>query len=169
MGRKPHPFGNERHTISCALTTILWRAQIVEGKDRPAQLGDKKWAELGKTVGLMLRMCDPIFGTGKCVVLDSGFCVSKGIVALEAKGVYAGALIKKHKYWPKGVPGAPAIDRHFANKEVGDVDMVEVMTEEGPQGKPFKIFCFKEPDYIMKIMATWMTLDELPEANTGLL
>jgi hypothetical protein len=110
-------------------------------------------------------MCEPIFGTGKCVVLDSGFCVSKGIVALEAKGVYAGALIKKRKYWPKGVPGA-AIDRHFANKEVGDVDMVEVMTEEGPQGKPFKIFCFKEPDYVMKIMATWMTLDELPEANT---
>jgi hypothetical protein len=99
-------------------------------------------------------------------VLDSGFCVSKGITALEAKGVYAGALIKKRKYWPtKGVPGG-VIDRHFANKEVGNVDMVEVMTEEGPQGRPFKIFCFKEPDYVMKIMATWMTLDELPGADT---
>ena len=29
VGRKPHPFGNERHTICCALTTILWRAHIV--------------------------------------------------------------------------------------------------------------------------------------------
>ena len=40
--RKPHPFGNERHTICCALTSILWRAQIVEGKDRPTELGKKK-------------------------------------------------------------------------------------------------------------------------------
>ena len=25
VGRKPYPLGNERHTICCALTTILWR------------------------------------------------------------------------------------------------------------------------------------------------
>jgi hypothetical protein len=162
VGRKPHPFGNERHTICCALTSILWRAQIVEGKDRPTQLGAKEHAGLGKTVGLMLRMCEPIYGTGKAVVLDSGFCVAKGIVALEAKGVYAGALIKKRRYWPKSVPGG-AIDAHFAGKEVGDVDMLEAKTEEG---KPFRIFCFKEPDYVMKIMATWMTLDELEDHPT---
>ena len=162
VGRKPHPFGNERHTICCGVTSILWRAQIVEGKDRPPQLGPKEGAELGATVGLMLRMCQPIFGTGKAVVLDSGFCVAKGIVALEAKGVFAGALIKKRRYWPKGVPGA-LIDEHFENMEVGDVDMVMAATEEG---KPFKIFCFKEPDYVMKIMASWMTLDELEGANT---
>ena len=45
----------------------------MEGKDRPTELGKKKWEELGKTVGLMLRMCEHIFSTGKCVVLDSGF------------------------------------------------------------------------------------------------
>ena len=27
--RKPHPFGNKRHTICCALTSILWREQIL--------------------------------------------------------------------------------------------------------------------------------------------
>jgi hypothetical protein len=98
VGRKPHPFGNKRHTICCALTSILWRAQIVEGKDHPHQLGPRKeHAELGKAVGLMLRMCEPIYGKGKAVVLDSGFCVAKGIVALKAKGVYTGALIKKEQ------------------------------------------------------------------------
>ena len=81
-------------------------------------------------------MCQPIFGNGKAVVLDSGFCVAKGIVALEAKGVFAGALIKKRRYWPKGVPG-DLIDEHFENMEVGDVDMVMAATKEG---KPFKIF-----------------------------
>ena len=79
VGRKPHPFGNERHTICCAITSILWRAHILEGNDRQTELGNNKWEELGKAVGLMLQMREPIFSTGKCVVLDSGFCVSKGI------------------------------------------------------------------------------------------
>ena len=29
VGRKPHPFDNERHTICCGLPSMLWRAQIV--------------------------------------------------------------------------------------------------------------------------------------------
>ena len=69
----------------------------MEGNDRPNELGKKKWEEMGKTVGLMLRMCEPIFSTGNCVVLESGFCVSKGIIALLEVGVYAAALIKKRK------------------------------------------------------------------------
>jgi hypothetical protein len=58
------------------------------------------------------------------------------------------------------VPGG-AIDEHFADRDVGDVDMLEAATEEG---KPFRIYCFKETDYVMKIMATWMTLDKLEDA-----
>ena len=42
----------------------------------------------------MLRMCKPIFGSGNDVVFDSGFYVEKGIVELESKGVYGGALSK---------------------------------------------------------------------------
>ena len=93
----------------------------MEGKYRPTELGKKKWEYLGKTVGLMLRMCEPIFSTGMCVVLDSGFCVSKGITDLLEFGVYDAALIKKLKYWPKGIPG-DAIDKYFANKDVTHVD-----------------------------------------------
>ena len=29
----------------------------------------------------------------------------------------------------------------------------------------FKILCMKEPYYVMKIMVSWMTLDELEEAR----
>ena len=112
----------------------------------------------------MLRMCEPIFSTGKCVLLDSGFCVSKGITALLGVGVYAAALIKKRKYWPNGVPGYP-IEEYFSNKDVTHVDMLEAITEEGPEGKAFNIFCFEEPEYVMKIMATWMTLEELDREN----
>ena len=65
----------------------------------------------------MLRMCRPIFGSGKAVVLDSGFCVTKVITELEARGVYAADLIKKRRYCPKGVPG-DLIDSHFEDKYI---------------------------------------------------
>ena len=42
VGRTPHPFGNERHTIRCAITLILFRALIASGKDQPKELGQKK-------------------------------------------------------------------------------------------------------------------------------
>ena len=91
--------------------------------------------------------------------------MSKGITGLLESGVYAAALIKKRKYWPKGVPG-DAIDKYFADKDFTHVDMLEAITEEVPEGKAFKIFCFKEPEYVMKIMATCMTLEELDGADT---
>ena len=40
--------------------------------------------------------------------------------------------------------------------------MIESITE---YNKLFKIFCMKEQDYVMKIMASWMTLDELEVAK----
>ena len=91
--------------------------------------------------------------------------MSKGITALLGIGVYAAALIKKRKYWPKGVP-RDAIDKYFADKDVTHVDILEAITEEGHEGKAFKIICFKEPEYVMNIMATWMTLEELDGADT---
>ena len=54
--RKPHPFGNERHTICCVLTSTFWRARIVEGKYRPVLLSQKEYNKLGKMVILMFMM-----------------------------------------------------------------------------------------------------------------
>jgi len=47
--RKPHPFGNEWHTISCALSGILFDLEIVEGKDRPKELGKDPSNRFGVT------------------------------------------------------------------------------------------------------------------------
>ena len=41
--------------------------------------------------------------------------------------------------------------------------MLEARTQEN---KPFRIFCMKEPDYVMNIMASWMTLDEVQSTKT---
>ena len=43
------------------------------GKDSLSQLDAQKWSYLCKTVGLMLKMYDPIIGGGNTSVLDSGF------------------------------------------------------------------------------------------------
>ena len=60
VGRKTHPFGNERHTIACGLSTIMWFAEIVEGRDLPRERGRPEFDEIGKTVKTMLRCTRPI-------------------------------------------------------------------------------------------------------------
>ena len=52
VGRKNHHFGNERHTISCGLLTIMWFADIVEGRDRPCEHRRPQFDEIGYHVNL---------------------------------------------------------------------------------------------------------------------
>jgi hypothetical protein len=52
--------------------------------------------------------------------MDSGFCVLQAIVGLFHKGIYAGALVKKRRYWLKYIPGK-AINTWFEGKAVGAV------------------------------------------------
>ena len=68
--------------------------------------------KLGRTVGIIIYMCEPLFSTLKAVVMDSGFCAANIIVAFATKGVYAGALIKKRGHLPKSFPW-DIIDRNF--------------------------------------------------------
>ena len=85
---------------------LICCCKLREGKDHPQQLGKKKWDEKGATVGLILRMMEPIHQMGKIVTHDYCFCVTAGILALHNFGVYGQALIKKKgRYWPHNVPG----------------------------------------------------------------
>ena len=79
------------------------------------------------------------------------------VLPIYNKYVYVGYLIKNQCYWPKVVTG-DLINNHFEDKEYGDVGMLEVRTEDN---KLLQIFFMKYPDYVMKIKASWMTLDEL--------
>ena len=64
--RKPHPFGNEYHTICCGLSGILFDMEMVEGKDQPKELKAKHKEEdkYGTTCGLLMRLCRTMFTTG---------------------------------------------------------------------------------------------------------
>ena len=108
--RKPHPFGNEYHSIADGATEkglegkpIMWRVKLKEGKDRPKKL-DGSWAfpsefpGYSKTATLMLETTNPIHHIGDFVSMDSGFCVSVGIIAMHNFGVYVQSLINKRRY-----------------------------------------------------------------------
>ena len=113
--RKPWKFGNEYHDAGCADSDIIWALDLREGKDHPQHLGPKEFDNIGKTTGILLQLTKPVWSTGKVFVLDSGFCVLQALVELKKKGLFAAALIKKCRYWPKYVPGGE-IFAHFDNK-----------------------------------------------------
>jgi hypothetical protein len=149
--RKPHPFGNEYHSACCALLVIMFVIKLVEGKDAPAALTHARpFESIGKTAGLLLRMLQSYFGTGRYIVLDSGFCVLKAIVELKRHGLFGCALIKKRRFWLAGVPG-DAIDDFFRTEgvEVGDCRAISGTMD----GIPYNFWGMKEPDYVMKMMA----------------
>ena len=99
LKRKPHPLGNEYHTIACCDTNILFFMEIVEGKDQPSQ-GEHGTVEFEKEFGLkvaalVVRMTKSIWGTGRCVLMDSGFGYIPCIVQLKNKGLFSTMVVKK--------------------------------------------------------------------------
>ena len=75
VGRNTHPFGNERHTIDCGLSKIMWFEEIVEGRDFPRERGRSDFDDIGKTAGTILRCTRPIWNCAKVVIMYSGLCV----------------------------------------------------------------------------------------------
>ena len=96
------------------------------------------------------------------LVIDSGFCVLQALVELAKVGVFAHALVKKRRYWPKHVPGDKIIE-HFKDKAVGYVDA----RQGNLDGIPFYLYGMKEPDYTMIMMATYGTLQRMGPEKHG--
>ena len=157
---------NEYHTICDGDLTkgapIMFRVELVEGKDRPVELGPKEFEDRGKTVGLMVRMSQNLWNTGKVVTMDSGFSVSKGILAMREKGVFGQALIKpRGRGWPVMVPGK-YIDEYFSDKEIGYCETLEQIVN----GVKFFIHCQKEENYVTKIMSCHGVLNRVEDHET---
>ena len=96
-----------------------------------------------KTATLMIETKKPVHNTDKVVSMDSRFCVSVGIIAMQNFCVYGQSLIKKQRYWPKNVPG-DAIDSYFANKELGRAKTFRQVFD----GKPLLVHCQKDDRYV---------------------
>ena len=161
--RKPHPMGNEYHSVCCGLSGIMYSIELVEGKDRPRELPPPKYHEKGKTSALLLRLTESIAHSGRVVIMDSGFCVLRAIVDLKSAGIFSSAVIKKRRYWPKYVDGK-SIDERFEGKPVGTVEDLPGSLD-GAQ-HVFKIFAMKEEDYVMKLMTTYGSRIEVDDGWT---
>ena len=158
--RKPHPFGNERHTIACGLSTIIYFAEIVEGRDRPRERRRPAFSEIDKTVGTMLLCTRHICNCSKVFIMDIGFCVTNGLLELRKKGVFGAARIKKHIYWPVNSK-VYAIDAQFSSKKVSNVDALNQVED----GVAYHISCIKEPDYVMKLITKYGTLEPMDKGT----
>ena len=161
--RKPWPLGNEYHSICCCLSGLMYAVELVEEKDHPKEVAreftdDPKY---GATSSLLLQLCKSIFHNGMVVILHSGFCVLRAIIELKKRGVFASTIIKKRRYWPKHVDG-DSINMHFENKEIGHADSLPGKMDD----VPFHIYGMKEPDYIMKIMSTYGTNEQISSHET---
>ena len=120
--RKPHPLGNEYHTTACCESKIIFCIELVEGKSAP-KLGPHREAEFehefdSKIAALVVRMTRPIWGSGRAVIMDSGFGYVASMVQLKAKGLFATTVIKKKRFWPKYTKAIDAVNE-MDGKEVG--------------------------------------------------
>jgi hypothetical protein len=80
------------------LPGVLFGIELVKGRDQPKELTAEYNDVGGKTCSLLLCMLKTYFATGRYVVLGSGFCVLKAVIALQNYGLFACALIKKKRY-----------------------------------------------------------------------
>ena len=68
-------------------------------------------------------MTEHIHHTGRCLILDSGFCVLRGLIELlRTYGIFGSTVIKKQRYWPKYINGDD-IKEHFKYKEIGTTEV----------------------------------------------
>ena len=152
--RKPHPFGNEYHDICCGMSGIIFRLLMVEGKDEPKEKPKSRYSSsYSKTTSLLLELCKTIMFTGRVVILDSGFCVLKALLALRMYGVYASAVIKKRRYWPAFVKG-DIIEKKMNEKDIGECDAIKGEIH----GTKYHLFFLKDSKYVMKLMTTYGSL-----------
>ena len=68
------------------------------------------------------------------------------------------ALINKHHYWPKYIPGNNIIS-HFTEKGISELDALQGMIDD----VKFHVVAMKEPDYVMIFMTTYGTLAPFSE------
>ena len=99
------------------MSKSLWYVEITEGRDCSRDPGRPEFDEIDKTLVTIMRYTRNIWNCAKVFIMDSGFCVTKGLVELQNKRVFGAALIKKRRYWPANIKG-DAINDHFSSKEV---------------------------------------------------
>jgi hypothetical protein len=155
VGRKPSPFGNEYHTMACAVLHVIFWIEIVEGKDRPSQLGPPLHVDHhGKLCGLVLRAAECIKGSNRVIGMDSGFGVLATLPELRKRGLHGTVVLKKKKFWAKGLPGNDILEA----LRMEDVGTTKVLVGKF-KGEKIWIGCQVDSKHTTLIGNTWSTTE----------
>ena len=119
--------------------------------------------EYGKTPALLLRLSKAakLWGTGKCLFMDSAFSVLDALLALKARGVHSFIVIKKKRYWPRHVPG-DGIVLEASTLTLGTARARKGMGTTDGCSYPFFIAALRDSSHVFMCMSTFGTL-----LNTG--
>jgi hypothetical protein len=164
--RKPHPFGNEWHTIACCISKIIFRIELVETeKDRPKEgpySTPEFDGEMTKTAALCCRLTKPIWGSNRVCLLDSGFGYMSTLPELEKKGVYGTTVFKKKGVgWPRG-SDAKNVLKHMQGKQVGYQAVRQATNEKYPNTNLW-LAAMADSKHTSIMANTWSTT--LPKAT----
>ena len=153
--RKPHPNGNEYHSMADVLTAIIFALELVVGAAYKAAEGYRRppyEAEFGLTGGLIIRLTEVLRGLGCIVAMDSAFCLPEVLLALRERGIFACTVAKKKRYWPRFV-AAESILAHMQGKPVGEIHgRIHKL-----HAKAFRIFAVNHRKYTFILVATYGT------------
>ncbi len=84
------------------------------------------------------------------------------LTQLAKKGVFGSTLIKKHRYWPRDV-NAEMIKAHFEESVVRHRLLPMNLLEDNSK---WDSHSFKEPYYIMMLMATYGTIERVGQEQS---
>ncbi|EDQ84524.1 uncharacterized protein MONBRDRAFT_34680 [Monosiga brevicollis MX1] len=114
------PSGDEYRALVDQDSCVLFRMELIEDPDRePTLLRPAFEDECGKSDSVLLRMAEPLHGTGSVIAIDNDCCVVDTIMDLAAKGVYAVAPVEKRQRWPRHLTDMDAVTAHTAQQPVG--------------------------------------------------
>ena len=155
--RKPHPFENEYHTIADTETGIIFFIEIVEGRDAPKEGPNAPPLEFegelkSKIAALCVRMTKNIWGSGRVVLLDSGFGYLPSCTSLLQRGLHSTCVIKKRRHWPANTNGDEVL-QEMQGKEVG-----AVRVRKGRKGNlSFYLSAMADSKHTSILLNTWST------------
>ena len=109
-----------------------------------------------KIAALVVRMTEPIWGTGRVVIMDSGFGYVPSVVQLREKGLYSTTVIKKKAHWPKFTKANEAVE-HMCDKDVGTL-CVRNGTYKGSEGpSPLSLVALADSLHTSLMLTNWST------------
>ena len=82
---------------------IMYRWELVEGRDKPKELGSTVFQKLPwkTTMSLMWGVMKPLWVTDNTVIMVSGFSVLREFIGMFGRGFYVISSTNNHRYWPK--------------------------------------------------------------------